>query len=404
MSRIDLYPHQKEAIEKISTGSVLVGGVGTGKSRTAIAYYFTKECGGEIENDFRFMRKPKPLYIITTARKRDTLEWERELAPFLLSTNIIKSYKNTVVCVDSWNNIKKYVDVTDAFFIFDEQRLVGYGTWVKTFLKIAKKNNWILLTATPGDVWMDYVPLFIANGFFKNKTDFTSKHVVYSRFTDYPKIEAYVDTKPLERFRDKIMVIMSYEKKTERHSVDIFCEYDKELMKKIFKDRWDVYKDEPIRDASGFCYCCRRLVNSSEDRILKTINILENNNKVIVFYNFDYELDLLREICEQEKFTYAEWNGHKHEPIPISDEWVYLVQYTAGAEGWNCVETNVILFYSQNYSYKVMEQASGRIDRLNTSFKDLYYYHLKSNSDIDRAISNSIKKKKKFNEKIFSNF
>ena len=73
---------------------------------------------------------PKDLYIITTAKKRDTLEWEGELSPFLLSTNPdVNLYQNKVV-IDSWNNISKYKDITDAFFIFDEQRVVGSGTWV----------------------------------------------------------------------------------------------------------------------------------------------------------------------------------------------------------------------------------------------------------------------------------
>ena len=348
--------------------------------------------------------KPKPqnLYIITTARKRDTLEWEKEMAPFLLTTKKDSSYYyKHEVHIDSWNNIKKYTDVTGSFFIFDEQRVVGYGMWTKSFLKIAKSNNWILLSATPGDTWSDYIPVFIANGFYKNKTDFCREHVVYSRFSKYPKIEKYINTGRLLKLRREILINMDYIRQTTQHHEDIYVSYDILKYKRTIRERWNPYKDEPIEQASQLCYILRRIVNESDYRIIALMELLENIPKAIIFYNFDYELEMLRNLPVNmfaEDMKIAEWNGHKHEEIPKSDRWIYLVQYTAGAEGWNCTETDTIIFFSQNYSYKIMEQASGRIDRLNTPFKDLYYYHLKSRSGIDLAISNALSKKKNFNE------
>jgi hypothetical protein len=132
------------------------------------------------------------------------------------------------------------------------------------------------------------------------------------------------------------------------------------------------------------------------------MEIFEKHPRIIVFYNFDYELDILKHIYYGENVEIAEWNGHAHQPVPKGEKWVYLVQYTAGCEGWNCITTDTIIFYSQNYSYKVMAQASGRIDRLNTPYTDLYYYHLKSRSGIDLAISRALTEKKKFNERKFT--
>ena len=401
MNKQFLYDYQIDAVKRMHNGCILNGGVGSGKSRTGLYYYF-KEQGGSMIPKYKAMKvkpKPKDLYIITTARKRDTKEWEGELSKYLLSTDE-KQYKRygNHIYVDSWNNIKKYADIKDAFFIFDEQRACGSGIWAKTFIKIAKHNNWIMLSATPGDNWMDYLPVFIANGFYKNKTDFVRQHVIYSRFTKYPKIDRYVGTGKLLKLRNEILIDMDFKRQTVSHHENVYVNYDKTLYRDVTRTRWNPYMNEPIEQISSLCYILRRVVNDSDYRFASLLELLENIPRAIIFYNFDYELEKLRTINLRDDRTIAEWNGHKHEPIPKTKKWVYLVQYSAGAEGWNCVDTDTIIFYSQNYSYKTMEQASGRIDRLNTPFKDLYYYHLKSRSGIDLAISKTLSEKKDFNE------
>lgn len=398
MSGISLFDYQLDAVSRMRNGCILCGGVGSGKSRTSLAYYY-KEQGGVLgTKNYVRMKNPKDLYIITTARKRDTLEWEGELSYFLLSTNPkVNGYKNRVI-VDSWNNIQKYKNVTDSFFIFDEQRVVGSGVWVKSFLKITKSNDWILLSATPGDTWQDYIPVFIANGFYRNRTEFCNEHIIYSRFSKFPKIDRYINTGRLIRLRDRILVDMDFKRETVAHHEDIIVQYDISKYKETMRNRWDPYNNEPITNASGLCYVLRKIVNSDESRQITLMGILESRPRVIVFYNFDYELDILMNLAYGKGVEVAQWNGHKHQPIPDSDKWVYLVQYNAGAEGWNCIKTDTIVFYSQNYSYKVMQQSAGRIDRLNTPYTDLYYYHLKSHSSIDLAISKALRDKKKFNE------
>lgn len=398
MSSIQLRDYQEKAVRDMKNGCILCGGVGSGKSRTSLAYYF-KECGGEWHNGYKPMKTPKDLYIITTARKRDTLEWEGELPPFRMSTNPDASmYPKMKIVIDSWNNIKKYADVTDAFFIFDEQRVVGYGAWTKTFLKIAKANRWILLSATPGDTWLDYMPVFIANGFYKNKTAFTREHCVYRYIGSYPKLDRYLSTGKLIRYRNQILVNMDFRRDTISHHEDVYVKYDVSKYKDVGRLRWNPYKNEPIANAAELCYTWRKIVNTDDARQMALLEIFEKHPKMIVFYNFDYELDILRGVFDSTDVPYAEWNGHIHQPVPTGPTWVYLVQYTAGCEGWNCITTDTIVFYSQNYSYKVMEQARGRIDRMNTPFRDLYYYHLKSRSGIDLAISRALREKKNFNE------
>ena len=382
----------------MKNGCILCGGVGSGKSRTALAYYYEQQGGKVGSDDYIPMTEPKDLYIITTARKRDTCEWQGELAPFLLSTHPESNYYKNKVVVDSWNNIGKYKDVTNAFFIFDEQRVVGYGAWTKAFLKIAKDNPWILLSATPGDTWQDYIPVFIANGFYRNKTDFIDQHVVYDWRAKYPKIDRYLNTGRLIRLRDCILVTMDFERQTVSHHEDVAVPYNISAYKALMRSRWNPWEERPIETAGELCYSLRKIVNSDESRHTALLELVEDHPKVIVFYNFDYELDILKSLYYGEGVEIAEWNGHKHQPIPDGDKWIYLVQYTAGCEGWNCITTDTIVFYSQNYSYKVMVQAAGRIDRLTTPYTDLHYYHLKSFSGIDLAISKALKEKKNFNE------
>ena len=393
-----LYDFQMTAVKKCRNGSILNGSVGSGKSRTGLFYYF-KEQGGWIDgSNYTPMKNPKDLYVITTAKKRDSLEWEGELSWFRLSTNPETNYYDNKVVIDSWNNIKKYADIKGAFFLLDEDRVTGSGAWVKAFLKIAKSNDWIILSATPGDTYMDYWAVFVANGFYKNKTEFQREHVIYSRYTKYPQIDRYINTQRLDRLRNRILIDMTVQRHTRPHHEDVYCSYDIPFYKDVIKKRWDPYKQEPIQQASNLCYILRRIVNTDESRQVKLLELLEDHPKAIIFYNFDYEREILLNLGYAEGTKIAEWSGHAHQPVPTGEKWVYLCQYISGCEGWNCITTDTIIFYSQNYSYKVMTQAAGRVDRLNTKFIDLYYYHFKSRSGIDLAISKALKEKKAFNE------
>jgi hypothetical protein len=436
LPNLTLMPHQVKGVDELANGKILIGGVGTGKTITALAYYFTKVCGGVI-GDIYSMRHPIDIIVITTAKKRDDLDWDKDALKFGIGRDPALNPSSINYTVDSWNNIGKYTHIHNAFFIFDEQRVVGSGAWSKAFIHIAKSNQWILLSATPGDTWMDYVPVFIANGFVKNITEFKREHVVYNTFSKYPKIERFTKVGTLVRWRAKILVEMPYERHTVRHLVDVEVPYDEELMRRVMIDRWHVFEHRPLRDVGELFIVMRKVANTHVSRLEEVEKLMAKHPKLIVFYNFDYELEMLRGLnlhtplaesrhlvsvgnvghsgdgrdevvdcsrcgnvgqCRDAPIVMAEWNGHKHQQIPDADRWVYLVQYTAGAEGWNCIETDAVCMYSQTYSYKQHEQVQGRIDRLNTPFIDLWYYLLKSNAMIDKAIGKALKNKHNFNE------
>lgn len=395
---VDFDPEQLKAAENLRVGNILVGGVGSGKSRTSLLWWFHYICGGVVPINeskvYKPITRPVDLYVITTAYKRDTLDWEQEILPFVFDRRKIR-FK-----VDSWNNIAKYEDISNACFIFDEQHVVGYGKWSKTFIKIAHNHNyWILLSATPGDTYSDYMPVFIANRFYKNKNDFEWKHVVYKRFSKFPQIERYINTDILENHIQNIVITMDVKRSTVRHFHTVEVKYDKKLYNIIRKDRFDIWKNRPFKNISGLCAGLRKVVDSDDSRMIAIKHIMQDHPRVIIFYNYTFELNALRLLMKKMDYSYAEWNGELHQPIPKGKQWAYLVQYTAGAEGWNCIDTDTIIFYSLNYSYKIMEQSCGRIDRMNTKFVDLHYYRLVSKAPMDQAILRSVQDKKKFNER-----
>lgn len=403
MNPLKLYPHQEKALARLSNGKILNGTVGSGKSLTAITYYYTNVCDGQIAPNFKPIIHGHDLYIITTARKRDTGEWDHELSYFALTT---KEEDNKIqpvhVKIDSWNNIEKYVDVERAFFIFDEDRVVGNGSWVKSFLKITKTNKWIILSATPGDKWEDYIPVFIANRFYKNRTEFARRHLVFARFATYPKVIGYMEEEHLESLKRAILIPMDDIRDVDIIEEYVYCKYDKDVYKQVMKEQINLDTGEPFKQASELCYALRKVVNSAPSRCDTVYKLYLISEKAIVFYNFNYELDALKEMCEEKHIPYAEYNGHKHEDIPKDSSWLYLVQYTAGAEGWNCILTDTIIFYSQTYSYKQLTQAKGRINRINTPFHILYYYRLLSSSVIDLSINIALENKRDFNERNFT--
>lgn len=405
MAHIELYPYQADALERMHNGCILDGGVGTGKSAVSLAYIYTRELKGTMCINGKGSWSPptenKDIYIITTAKKRNSKEWEDELIRFDLSTDPEHSINNLKVTIDSWNNIKKYASIIDSIFIFDEDRVVGSGAWSKAFITITRSNRWILLSASPGDTYSDYIPVLIANGFYRNRTQFYLKHVIWRPFVKFHQVDHYINTDEVDYYISLILVHMIPPEEKLKVKHDIWCNYDKTKYKKVFRERWNPYDEKPIDDVAGMCFLLRRVTNESPDRVLHLTELLLYNDRVIIFYNFTFELEILRQVCSELKLQTSEYNGQNHDPLPTGDKWVYLCQYTASSEGWNCTTTNVIIFYSLNYSYKTMLQAEGRINRLNTPFKELHYYYLKSKSPIDIGIQRALSQKRKFNERAF---
>lgn len=377
LTDISMYEYQLEAIDKLQSGMILWGNVGSGKSRTSL-YFYCKNYSN------------KKLLIITTAQKRNNGEWLEECKVFGLKP-----------IIDSWNNIRKYEKYENCFIIFDEDHLTGYGAWSKTFIKMAKCNDWLVLTGTPGDNYSEFMTVFIAKGWYKNKRDFEENHVIYSRYSKYPKVDRYINQGLLEKHRRDILVKMFVEKRPRVHKEIVITQYDISKYKKAYKEKRDE-NNKPFKNATAFCLYLRKICNEDESKIVKVRELLLKHNKVIIFYNYIYEKEILLKLLKTMKtFNVGEYNGQHHDDIPIGERWAYLCQYTAASEGWNCLLCDTMIFFSMSYSYKAMEQAAGRINRVNTPYKDLYYYYLRTTSGIDLSINRALSTKRNFNESTF---
>lgn len=377
-----LRPAQRDAVDRMHDGCVLLGRTGSGKTMTALGYWLK-------------VHAQQDLYVVTTPAKRDAMEWEGDsakLGQYLPPERVV-----------SWNKIKDFEYLESAFVVFDEQRVSGSGKWVKSFLKIAKSNDWILLSATPGDVWIDWLPLFIANGFYRTRTQFTDRHVIWDPHTRYPRIKRYIEEDRLERCQEAICVYLASPNPISRMVHDELVSYDSRKYAEVTRKRWNPFEVRPMMDAGELCRVQRRIVLENVCREEALERLLKGHPRALVFYSYNYELEAIKAVCERLGRSYGQRNGHRHDPVPVSKEpWVYIVQYQS-ADAWNCISTNIAILYSLPYSWRQQEQAMGRIDRMNTPFDELHYYRLMTDSTIDNAILACLDRKETFNERVYEN-
>ena len=409
MTGIILKPFQENCLERLSTGKVLAADTGAGKSIMSLAWYLSKECASD-EHSLKSGAKAwtlyhgsPDLYIITTPKKRDSEEWESDLSKFnLVKGRNSKEMGEVNIFIDSWNNIKKYTEIKNSVFIFDEQRAVGSGTWAKSFVKIAKQNHWIMLSATPGDTWSDWCPLMIAKGYYPNRTAFFNKHAVYNPYVKYREIIRWDNTDELEYYRSKMLVTCRMEKKTTRHFEEVIADCsNKYEVKRAYKERTNPKTGEPFKSASELCAYTRNIINTDPTRSAVGLKIIQMYDRIIIFYTLTDELEGIKWACNKAGRKMYFYNGEIHDQVPTGNNWAYIVQYTAGSEAWNCTTCNAMLFWDLTYSYKQFKQATGRIDRLNTPYSDLYYYAIRSYMPLDLAIRRALREKKDFNSRGF---
>lgn len=144
----------------------------------------------------------------------------------------------------------------------------------------------------------------------------------------------------------------------------------------------------------------RQLCNS-KDKQQAFIDLINSiNDRVVVFYNFDSELDTLKTLVKDRPI--AEVNGHTNteQIYHDNDNCVLFVQYQAGARGLNLQDGNKIIYYSLTLSSDLFEQSKKRIHRIGTKYP-CFYWILQTKDSVEESIYKSLNRQEDYNEELF---
>ena len=141
----------------------------------------------------------------------------------------------------------------------------------------------------------------------------------------------------------------------------------------------------------------------SKDKLQAFQELLEStNDRLIVFYNFNAELEALKGICDSVERPYSVVNGESKDLYAYEHESgsITLIQYQAGAMGLNLQKANKIVYFTPPLSSELFEQSKKRIHRVGQS-KTCFYYYLTCGGSIEEKIYRTLAMRKSYTEALF---
>ncbi|MBL0992197.1 MAG: DEAD/DEAH box helicase [Escherichia coli] len=413
-----LFDYQKEAIENFESKPLNLSDVGTGKSYMSIGSYVKSECSKLLiiclapkVNDF--VEDSEIFNLNVTALNKGTKK-NKEL---LSESNLV-----AISFESSWRltELNKWVD-KDTFIIIDESHKVSVSKskvtkFVMGLSKRAKYNY--LCTATPvsnGKLENWYPQLFISNVFRKPKKEFEQLFVIkqmrqmgsmrFMQITGYRNehlLEQMIDEASVKYKRDKGYLPEDYVYKTKKPAM-----YNKLKKSRLYKDDNDLRVEldnssklfNSLRQVShGFLNGISKQVSKEPFERLDAILETHNNERVVIFYNYKWEAEMLKQLLDKLKRPYGEYNGSVKDlkPFKNNDNGVVLAQYKSASTGINdFVISNVMVFNSMPLSSTEYLQAKGRTDRHGQD-KTPLYYHIVPDTPIEKKIFSVVTNGKDF--------
>lgn len=302
-------------------------------------------------------------------------------------------------------------DLSDFSLMLDESSMIQNETAKRSkfVLKRLSPKNVILLSGTPtsGKYERLWSQMHLLGWGIGKKTYYA--HYVDVEITPegYPIIRGYKNVDRLKRkMREYGCVFMKSDEVLdlpEQNFIDVKVDETKEYKKFKKTSIVTVEDTELVGDTTLTKLLYSRMLcgHFNKEKLSAFEDLLEStNDRLIVFYNFNSELERLKEICEKFDKPTSEVNGAKHDLTNYNDcdNSVTLVQYQAGSMGINLQLSNKIIYFTPPLSSELFEQSKKRIHRIGQNHP-CFYYQLKCG--IEEKIYGTLAMRKDYTDKLF---
>lgn len=397
IGNITLFDYQKEAIENYKEKSFNLSDTGVGKTVMALGSFIESKC--------------KKLLVICLAPKvvdfaEDGVLMNVDITPLNRGSKknkelLAESDKVAISFESVWRipEFLKWVD-EDTFIIIDESHKVANTSSkvTKYVMKLSKKAKYTYLcTATPisNGKYEQYYPqlkmLGVYNGTKKEYYNmFVDERMTRMGGSQFMQITGYRNIDLLENMvnqcsvnykRDKPYLPEDYVYKTKKPAM--FNKLKKNRMYKT--DNGEVIELDnssklfnALRCVShGFLLGINKQVSKEPFERLQAILETHNNERVVIFYNYNIELEMLKQLLSKLKRPTSEYNGARKDLKEFKGKYngVVLAHYKSASTGINdFVISNVMVFNSLPLSSIELTQSKGRIDRQGQGKKPMYYF------------------------------
>ena len=419
---MELYPHQKRALEATS-------------KRNHVAYYLDMGLGKTFvgSEKMRELNADVNLVVCQKSKIQDWIEHFKMYYPQYIALNLTS--KNGLMPFISWSHAnmkiigvinyelawrrKELLNLHDFTLMLDESSLIQNTSAKQTkFILKLKPSNVILLSGTPTagkyeNLWSQAHLL----GWNISESLFQSHYVNYELMEDSIGFKHWIVSKEnpyknvdrlKQKFRDNGAVFMKTEEcfdLPEQTFITVKCGVPKEY-KRFMKDSIVQIGDlELVGDTVFTKRLYARQIASlyNESKWQSFIDLLEStNDRLIVFYNFNAECDRMRQICDELNRPVSIINGSEKrlESYENEPDSVTLVQYQAGSMGLNLQKANKIIYFSLPERSELFEQSKKRIHRIGQN-QPCYYYILMAQGSIDYLIYSALQERKDFTDELF---
>lgn len=420
---IDLYPHQIESLKQTEEQNRVAYYLDMGLGKTFVGSEKMYELGAKINlvvcqkskvNDWvEHFKTYYPEYHTFDLTNKKQWEYVLHDCPYFLHEFVILVINYDLIFRRP--EISKLMDFT---LMLDESSLIQNENAKRSRFILKKLNptNVILLSGTPtGGKYEKLWSQCRLLGWKISKDAFWSSYINYhfEHDTGFPRkvVDGY---KNVERLKHKLhehgAIFMKSEDVFDLPAkidtrVNVYCTpaYRKFRQKSIVKIDGVEFVGDNILTKMLYERMLCGSYNSDKIAALKDL-IESTEDRLIIFYNFNGELEVLRDLCASVERPVSIICGNIKDlsSYEKSKDSVTLVQYQAGAMGLNLQKSNKIVYFTPPLSSEFFEQSKKRIHRIGQD-RTCFYYYLICSGSIEEKIYRTLAMRKDYTERLFEN-